>query len=139
MSDTYNLQRFVDAQEGVFEEVCAELSAGHKRTHWMWFIFPQLKALGHSSTARFYGISGRQEAREYLQHPILGARLKQCTQLLLGAQGRSIHEILGSPDDLKFRSCMTLFASVTRDKQLFVDALNQYYGGQLDDRTLDLL
>ena len=139
MSDPYNLQRFVDAQQDVFETVCAELTAGRKRTHWMWFIFPQLKDLGHSPTAQFYGISGTQEAQAYLQHPLLGQRLRHCTQLLLALQGRSIHEILGSPDDLKFRSSMTLFAHVTDDNEVFANAVARYYGGKFDDRTLALL
>jgi uncharacterized protein (DUF1810 family) len=136
MSDPYNLQRFVDAQSDVFDEVCAELTAGHKRGHWMWFIFPQLKGLGRSPTAQFYGISGREEAEEYLHHPVLGRRLRHCTQLLLEVQGRSINEIVGSPDDLKFRSCMTLFAHVTQDNQVFVDAVKKYCSGQFDDWTL---
>ena len=136
MSDPYNLQRFVDAQKDVFDAACAELAGGRKRGHWMWLIFPQLKGLGHSSTAQFYGISGREEAQEYLRHPILGERLRRCTELLLEAQGRSINEILGSPDDLKFCSCMTLFAQVAQDNQIFVDAVNKYYGGKFDAWTL---
>jgi len=105
----------------------------------MWFIFPQLNSLGHSPTAQFYGISGKEEAQAYLGHPLLGQRLRQCTHLLLATRERSIHQILGSPDDLKFRSCMTLFAHVTEDNQPFVDAVNKYYGGKFDDRTLELL
>ena len=139
MSDPYNLQRFVDAQKDVFETVCAELSAGCKRSHWMWFIFPQLKGLGHSPTAQFYGITGAEEARAYLHHPLLGQRLRHCTQLLLATQERSILQILGNPDDLKFRSCMTLFAHVTEDNQPFVDAIAKYYGGKFDERTLEHL
>ena len=139
MSDPHNLQRFVDAQKGVYESACAELSAARKRGHWMWFIFPQLKELGRSATAQFYGISGREEAQAYLDHPILGQRLRHCTQLLLALQGHSIHDILGSPDDLKFRSCMTLFAHITEDNQAFVDAITEYYAGKFDDRTLELL
>jgi uncharacterized protein (DUF1810 family) len=139
MSDPYNLQRFVDAQTNVFDEACAELAAGHKRSHWIWFIFPQLKDLGHSPTAQFYGISGREEAQAYLQHPVLSQRLRHATQLLLGLHSRSIHEILGTPDDLKFRSSMTLFAQVTPDNQIFVDAINKYYGGKFDERTLEYL
>ncbi len=139
MSDPYDLQRFVDAQKDVFDAVCAELAAGRKRGHWMWFIFPQLKGLGRSSTAQFYGISGREEAEEYLRHPVLGQRLRRCTQLLLGVQGRSISEIVGSPDDMKFRSCMTLFAEVAQDKQVFVEAVKKYYDGKFDDWTLSHL
>ena len=139
MSDPYNLQRFIDAEDGVFDEVCAELAGGRKRGHWMWFVFPQLKGLGHSSTAQFYGISGREEAEAYLRHAVLGPRLGQCTGLLLGVQGRSIKEIVGSPDDLKFCSCMTLFAQVAQENQIFVDAVNKYYGGEFDAWTLEHL
>jgi uncharacterized protein (DUF1810 family) len=139
MGDTHNLQRFVDAQKDVFDQACAELAAGRKRGHWMWFIFPQLRGLGASANAQFYGISGRQEAEEYLRHSVLGPRLRQCTQLILGVQGCSIHGILGRTDDLKFCSCMTLFAQVTRDNQIFVDAVNKYYGGQFDDWTIQHL
>ncbi len=139
MDDPFNLRRFVDAQDGVFEEVCAELAAGKKRSHWMWFVFPQLKGLGHSATAQFYGISGREEAEQYLAHPILGPRLRQCTQLLLDVQGRTLKEILGYPDDLKFRSSMTLFAKVAKDNQVFVDAVNKFCGGEFDRGTVDRL
>ena len=139
MTDPYNLQRFIDAQKDVFETACAELSAGHKQSHWMWFIFPQLKGLGRSPTAQFYGISGRQEAQAYLRHPVLGQRLRHSTQLLLAVQGRSIRDILGSPDDLKFRSSMTLFSRVTEDNQVFLDALSKYYAGNSDERTLEIL
>ncbi len=103
----------------------------------MWFVFPQLKGLGHSATAQFYGISGREEAEQYLAHPILGPHLRQCTQLLLGVQGRSLKEILGYPDDLKFRSSMTLFAQVAKDNQLFVDAVNKFCGGEFDRATVE--
>ncbi len=139
MPDPYNLQRFLDAQDRIFDEVCAELQAGRKRGHWMWFIFPQLKGLGHSSTAQFYGISGRDEAQQYLRHPILGHRLRHCTQLLLGTEGRSIDDILGYPDNLKFRSCMTLFAHATDDNQPFVEAVNKFFAGEFDRSTLDRL
>ena len=116
MNDPYDLQRFVDAQDPAFEQVCAELHAGRKRSHWMWFIFPQLKGLGHSETARKFAISSRQEAEAYLQHPILGPRLRRCTQLVTEVEGRSIEQIFGYPDDLKFHSSMTLFASTTGRK-----------------------
>lgn len=139
MNDDYNLQRFLDAQREVYEAVCAELAAGNKRSHWMWFIFPQLQGLGHSRTAQFYGISGRQEAQAYLQHPVLGSRLRHCTQLLLGVEGRSIDAIVGYPDNLKFRSSLTLFAQVTPDNQIFTDALNRFYDGHLDPLTLERL
>ncbi len=139
MDDPYNLQRFVDAQEPVFEQVRAELHDGSKRSHWMWFIFPQIEGLGHSASARTFAISSRAEAEAYLQHPILGPRLRECTRLVMGVQGRSISQILGYPDDLKFRSCMTLFAHATPENQEFMDALQKYFGGELDRLTLDRL
>ncbi len=134
-----DLQRFVDAQSDVYERVRAELRAGRKQSHWMWFIFPQLRGLGHSHMATLYGISSRQEAEEYLEHPVLGPRLRECTQLVNLVEGRSIHEILGSPDDMKFRSSMTLFASVAKDDQIFKDALEKYFDGELDPLTMELL
>jgi uncharacterized protein (DUF1810 family) len=137
--DPHNLRRFVDAQQAEFEQVCAELRAGHKRSHWIWFIFPQMKGLGHSETANYYGIASRQEAEAYLAHPVLGSRLRECTRLVSAIEGRSIDQILGYPDDLKFRSSMTLFASVAADNQLFRDALQKYFAGKPDHLTLDLL
>jgi uncharacterized protein (DUF1810 family) len=134
-----DLQRFVDAQNPVYEKVCEELRAGRKQSHWMWFIFPQLRGLGHSHMATLYGISSRQEAEEYLQHPILGPRLRECTQLLNLVEGRSIHEIFGSPDDMKFRSSMTLFASVAGDNQIYRDALQKYFEGKFDALTVERL
>jgi uncharacterized protein (DUF1810 family) len=134
-----DLQRFVDAQNDVYEKVSAELRAGRKQSHWMWFIFPQLRGLGHSHMATHFGISSRQEAQEYLQHPILGPRLRECTQLVNLVEGRSIHEILGSPDDMKFRSSMTLFASVAGDNQIYRDALQKYFEGKLDALTVERL
>ena len=113
MSDSFDLERFVDAQETVFQTVLEELKAGRKRTHWMWFIFPQLSKLGRSSTAKFYGIDSLEEARAYLGHPLLGPRLILCTRTVLESQGRSFSEIFGSPDDLKFRSSMTLFEAAS--------------------------
>ena len=109
--DPYNLKRFVQAQAPVYRSVVEELRGGRKRTHWMWFVFPQLRALGRSATALHYGIASLAEARAYLAHPALGPRLRDCTGLVCAAQGRTIHEIFGSPDDMKFRSCMTLFAA----------------------------
>src|SRR5215467_5629624 len=108
--DRYNLKRFVAAQDPVFEQVRGELRAGRKRSHWMWFIFPQIRGLGQSSTALHFGISSLQEARAYLRHPLLGSRLRECTALVNALQDRSIEEVFGYPDHLKFRSCMTLFA-----------------------------
>ena len=139
MSDPYNLQRFVDAQDPVYERVCAELRGGRKSSHWMWFIFPQLRGLGQSQMAYTFGISSRAEAEAYLKHPVLGARLKECTRLVNLVEGRSIEEIFGYPDDLKFRSSMTLFAGVQAEDPVFQDALKKYFGGESDARTLELL
>jgi uncharacterized protein (DUF1810 family) len=138
-ADPYDLERFVDAQNPVFEKVRAELRAGQKQGHWMWFIFPQLRGLGSSHMAARFGISSRQEAEAYLKHPILGPRLRKCTGLVNLLKGRSIKEIFGYPDDLKFRSSMTLFASVTSDNQVFKDALQKYYAGELDRLTVEKL
>lgn len=138
-SDPHNLKRFLDAQQPVFEQVLAELHAGRKQSHWMWFIFPQMRGLGHSSLADYYGISSRQEAEAYLVHPILGSRLQECTQLVNHVEGRSIDQILGSPDNLKFRSSMTLFASTAPELKIFTHALRKYFDGKLDPLTLNLL
>ena len=137
--DPYNMLRFVDAQNSCFESVRSELQDGAKRGHWIWFIFPQIKGLGHSPTAQKFAISSRQEAEAYLRHPILGPRLRECTRLVNLIEGRSISGIFGYPDDLKFRSCMTLFAHATRDNQIFVDALEKYCGGKFDPLTLERL
>lgn len=139
MADPYNLQRFIAAQAPVYTRVQAELREGRKRSHFMWFIFPQLKGLGHSATAQHFAIGTRGEAQAYLAHPELGARLRDCTCLVNAVEQRTITEILGTPDDLKFRSSMTLFAQVTSDNELFIAAIEKYYGGELDRRTLDLL
>lgn len=135
----FDLERFVTAQAPVFDTVLAELSEGHKRTHWMWFIFPQLRALGRSSTAQFYGISSLAEAQAYLAHPVLGTRLDQCTRIVLQSRARSLHEIFGSPDDLKFKSCMTLFEVAEPEAHLFGQALDRWCAGKCDDSTLELL
>ncbi|MGO9995381.1 MAG: DUF1810 domain-containing protein [Steroidobacteraceae bacterium] len=139
MTDPFNLERFVKAQDPVFGDVIAELRAGEKIGHWMWFVFPQMRGLGRSAMARTYAISSGAEAEAYLSHPVLDPRLKECTQLMLEVVGRSIDEILGSPDNLKFGSSMTLFAHATTDNRLFLDALEKYCGGQFDARTLELL
>lgn len=139
MDDPHNLQRFVDAQEPVYEQVLRELHAGHKQGHWMWFIFPQLRGLGFSAMANTFGISSREEAEAYLTHPILGPRLLECTRLLGLVQGRSIHQILGSPDDLKVRSCLTLFAALRREDQDFNGVLQKYFCGEPDQLTLSRL
>src|SRR5262245_30151200 len=127
-SDPYNLQRFITAQDRVYEDVCAELREGRKRSHWMWFIFPQLKGLGHSFMAELYAISSLEEAEAYLSHPILGARLKECTRLVNQIDGSTVDQIFGYPDNLKFRSSMSLFAQVQGDIQIFKDALAKYFG-----------
>ena len=138
-NDNYNLQRFVDAQSPVFEEVCLELQEGRKKGHWMWFIFPQIEGLGSSPLARKFAISSREEAEAYLNHPILGPRLRHCTRLITLVEGRSIDQIFGDPDDLKFHSAMTLFANATSDNQVFRDAIHKYFGGELDRLTLERL
>jgi uncharacterized protein (DUF1810 family) len=139
VDDSYHLQRFVDAQNSVFDQVSAELRQGQKRSHWIWFIFPQIQGLGHSQMASQYAISSREEATAYLQHPILGPRLRECTRLVNLIEGRSIGQIFGYPDDLKFRSSMTLFAHATSENQIFTDALDKYFGGESDRLTLERL
>lgn len=138
-SDAYDLQRFVDAQEGVYAAVIQELRSGTKGSHWMWFIFPQARGLGHSSMSMRFGITSRDEAVSYLQHAILGRRLRECTSLVLAIEGRSSREIFGSVDELKFRSSMTLFGRVAGSDTLFEEALRKYYGGAEDERTLAIL
>ena len=139
MDDPYNLQRFVDAQKNVFEQVCDELRQGQKTSHWMWFIFPQIKGLGFSDTARRFAISSRKEAEAYLAHPVLGPRLRECTRLATLIEGRSIEQIFGYPDDMKFRSSMTLFAQAAPDNEIFMKAIAKYFAGESDQSTLDLL
>lgn len=134
-----DLHRFIEAQASVYAEVCAELAAGRKRSHWMWFIFPQLKELGRSSTARHYGIESRDEALAYWQHPVLGPRLKQCAQLVLGAGAKTAYDIFGTPDDLKLRSCMTLFADVAAGETVFTQVLERFWQGRPDQATTALL
>ncbi len=137
MADPFNLSRFIEAQAPIYPQVCAELRAGHKRSHWMWFIFPQIAGLGCSSMAKRYAISSRQEAEAYLQHPVLGPRLIACTQLLNAIEGKSAREILGTPDDLKFCSSMTLFASAAPENPVFASALQKYFGGKRDELTVE--
>jgi uncharacterized protein (DUF1810 family) len=138
-ADPHNLQRFLEAQQEDYEDACAELRAGRKRTHWIWYIFPQIKGLGRSATADWFAISSLDEAQAYLQHPILGPRLRECAQLVNLIEGRSLYEIFGSPDDLKFRSSMTLFAHATAENREFLDALQKYSSGEFDPATLALL
>src|SRR5689334_10728455 len=137
--DPFNLKRFLLAQERVYSHVLSELRSGEKVSHWMWFIFPQIRGLGRSPISLEYAISSRDEARAYLQHPLLGPRLKECTQLVLQAEGRSALEIFGEPDDVKFRSSMTLFANVSSEDDIFERALKKYFGGVPDRLTLDRL
>jgi uncharacterized protein (DUF1810 family) len=134
--DAFNLKRFVDAQEPVFAQVLLELERGRKRTHWMWFVFPQLAELGSSDMARHFGIHSLEEARAYLRHPLLGVRLRQCCATLLQVQDRGAHDIFGSPDDLKLRSCLTLFGLAAPDEPIFSQCLARYYGGEPDELTL---
>jgi uncharacterized protein (DUF1810 family) len=137
--DPYNLQRFIDAQRDVYEQAYSELRCGRKTGHWMWFIFPQLRGLGRSEIAEKFAISSRKEAEAYLGHGILGSRLRECSQLVNVIEGRSIRQIFGYPDDLKFRSSMTLFAHATSENEVFMEALNRYFGGEFDPLTLDRL
>jgi uncharacterized protein (DUF1810 family) len=135
-SDPHNLQRFVDAQASVFSQVLAELRAGRKRSHWMWFIFPQIAGLGSSDMAQHFAISGRAEAEAYLAHPTLGPRLRECTELVNQDPNRTVSDIFGYPDDLKFRSSITLFASVAPAEPAFAAALLKYFAGKPDPATL---
>jgi uncharacterized protein (DUF1810 family) len=135
---SFSLRRFIDAQSPIYSRVVDELRGGRKQSHWMWFIFPQIAGLGHSAMARRFAISGREEAVAYLSHDVLGARLRECTALVNAVEGRTILEILGSPDDLKFHSSMTLFAAVSSEPE-FAAAIAKFYGGRRDVRTLDFL
>ena len=137
--DPHNLTRFIKAQERTFESVLAELKNGRKTTHWMWFIFPQIDGLGHSSTSRYYSIKNKAEAQEYLNHPVLGSRLRTCADILLAIDGISAREIFDFPDDIKLRSSMTLFAYVTGSGSVFARVLDKYFNGKPDQRTIDLL
>ncbi|CDY75302.1 NTP pyrophosphohydrolases including oxidative damage repair enzymes [Caballeronia glathei] len=140
MSDPHDLQRFVDAQEPVFDQVRAELQAGRKRTHWMWFVFPQIEGLGSSAMARHYAIASRAEAEAYLGHPVLGPRLRELTRIVNDVQDRSAGQIFGYPDDMKFHSSMTLFAQCAgASGKEFDEALAKYFGGRADTATLDRL
>lgn len=137
--DPFDLKRFVDAQEPVYGDVVDELRAGRKRSHWMWFVFPQLRGLGGSAMAARFGIASLDEAGAYLRHELLGPRLRECARLVTAVQGRSIGQIFGSPDDLKLCSSMTLFARATDDNQDFVAVLDKYYDGRQDRLTLERL
>ncbi len=138
-ADPYNLRRFLDAQRGVYEQAERELHAGRKQSHWMWFIFPQIKGLGHSAMTQRYAISCVAEAKAYLDHPLLGPRLRAITQLVIDINGLSIEEIFDYPDYHKFQSSMTLFVNASDDNQVFEDALQKYFGAQYDCQTIKRL
>jgi uncharacterized protein (DUF1810 family) len=137
--DPHHLQRFLDAQEGVYDDARAEIRAGRKTSHWMWFIFPQFDGLGFSATSRHFAIHSAAEARAYLAHPVLGPRLAECAESTLSIEGRTAREIFGSPDDLKLRSSATLFASVSPEPSVFHQLLDRFFDGQPDRRTLELM
>jgi uncharacterized protein (DUF1810 family) len=137
--DPFDLARFTTAQEGVYDGALAEIRAGDKRSHWMWFIFPQIDGLGSSSTAKHYAIKSAEEARQYLSHPVLGPRLRECAEAVLAVEGRTASEIFSSPDDLKLKSSMTLFEVVAEEDAVFGRVLDKYYHGQPDSRTLKIL
>lgn len=139
LRDPYDLDRFVVAQARVYDDVRAELRAGYKRSHWMWFVFPQIQGLGRSRIAHEFSIHSRKEAEAYLAHPVLGPRLRECTRLVNDVAGRSVHDIFGYPDDMKFHSSMTLFAEAAADNADFVTALDRHFRGERDRKTLDIL
>ena len=139
MTDTFDLNRFLSAQAGVYPQVVSELRAGQKLSHWIWFIFPQMKGLGQSSHSHFYGIGSLDEAIAYTKHPVLGPRLEECTILVNLVQKKPIEQILGCPDDLKFRSSMTLFSRAAPENAVFTQALDKYFAGRPDQLTLELL
>jgi uncharacterized protein (DUF1810 family) len=134
-----DLERFVAAQASVFAAVCRELASGQKKSHWMWFVFPQLAGLGMSPTSQRFALASLSEAQDYLHHPVLGPRLEECTGLVNAVQGRTVHEIFGYPDNLKFRSSMTLFVEASGYAEPFETALRKYFAGEADPRTLELL
>jgi uncharacterized protein (DUF1810 family) len=139
MDNRFDLERFVAAQTRVIDEVRAELRSGRKQSHWMWFVFPQIAGLGHSAMAVRYAISSLDEARAYLAHPVLGPRLRECTQLVLDVNGRTIDAIFGHPDNMKFHSCMTLFAKAAPDEPIFASALAKFFDSKPDTATLQKL
>jgi uncharacterized protein (DUF1810 family) len=137
--DPFDLGRFISAQERIYDSVFTELKGGQKRSHWMWYIFPQIDGLGHSSTTKHYSIKSMEEARQYLSHPVLGTRLLECAETVLATEGRTVSEIFGYPDDLKLKSCMTLFAAASDPGSVFDRVLDKYFHGQRDARTLQLI
>lgn len=139
MNDTHHLNRFIDAQELNYRSALAEITAGRKISHWMWYVFPQYDGLGFSATSRHYAIKSPVEAEAYLGHPVLGPRLGECVDALLSVTGKTAHEIFGSPDDLKLKSCMTLFAHISAEGSAFDQVLARYFEGQRDSKTLELV
>lgn len=139
MTDRFDLQRFVEAQDGAYASVLQELRAGRKRGHWMWYVFPQIRGLGGSAMSRKYAISSREEASAFAEHPVLGSRLRECTRLVMAVEGRTAEQIFPPPDHLKFRSCMTLFERSAADASVFRAALVRYFHGEPDPLTLDIL
>jgi uncharacterized protein (DUF1810 family) len=139
IDEGFDLERFVEAQDAVFETALAEISRGRKRSHWMWYIFPQIAGLGASSTTKFYAVKDLAEAGDYLRHPVLGKRLIEISGVLLEIEDRTAHEIFGSPDDRKLKSSMTLFASLPDADPVFQKVLDKYYGGERDARTLEII
>jgi uncharacterized protein (DUF1810 family) len=139
MDDPHDLDRFVRAQAGAYEQALAEIKAGRKQSHWMWYVFPQLEGLGSSAMSRRYAIRSIAEAQAYLRHPVLGSRLTECVESLLAIAGRSAHDIFGSPDDMKLRSCATLFACITPADSIFDRLIRKYFLGKRDSETLRLL
>jgi uncharacterized protein (DUF1810 family) len=139
MTAGFNLQRFIDAQDRIYPSVLDELRSGAKRGHWMWFIFPQIQGLGSSAISQNYAIGSREEAQAYSEHPILGARLRECTQLVMAVEGSSAERVFPYPDNLKFRSCLTLFEQSATDPSTFQAALHKYFGGERDRLTLEIL
>jgi uncharacterized protein (DUF1810 family) len=137
--DPFNLRRFVEAQRDTYHQALRELRAGRKTSHWMWFVFPQLRGLGMSEASRFYGVAGLDEARAYLAHPVLGARLRECVEATLAIDGLTAEDVLGHIDSKKFRSCLTLFARAAPEEPAFGDALEKLFAGEADERTLTLL
>jgi uncharacterized protein (DUF1810 family) len=137
--DRYDLERFVKAQAGVYEQACTELRAGRKRSHWMWFVFPQIRGLGSSEMAVRYAIASLDEAKAYLRHAVLGPRLRECAGIVCAVEGRTVEEIFGWPDDLKFHSSMTLFAKADESGGVFGEALEKYFCGEMDKGTLERL
>lgn len=139
LDDKYNLNRFIEAQESVYTQVITELLEGKKKTHWMWFIFPQVRGLGRSSIAKLYSIKNKEEAIAYLENHPLGERIKECSEIVLKINNNNAFQIFGSPDDLKLKSSMTLFAYISNDNSIFHRVLDKFFNGQKDRKTLDLL